>query len=90
MSVYTQLSLTDIQQFANQYNLEIVSCQPIQSGIENSNYFVQNNDGREFVLTLFEELNAEEAAFLAPLLQHLQQAAYPLPRHSTQIMAKAC
>ena len=74
MSVYTQLSLTDIQQFANQYNLEIVSCQPIQSGIENSNYFVQNNDGREFVLTLFEELNAEEAAFLAPLLQHLQQA----------------
>ena len=74
MSVYTQLSLTDIQRFAQQYSLEIVSCQPIQSGIENSNYFVQNNDGREFVLTLFEELNAEEAAFLAPLLQHLQQA----------------
>lgn len=35
---------------------------------------MQNTDGREFVLTLFEELNAEEAAFLAPLLQHLQQA----------------
>mgnify|MGYP000845429041 FL=1 len=74
MSVYTQLSLTDIQRFAQQYNLDIVSCQPIQSGIENSNYFVQNNDGHEFVLTLFEELNAEEAAFLAPLLQHLQHA----------------
>lgn len=74
MSVYTPLALADIQSFAKQYGLAIVSCQPIQSGIENSNYFVQNDDGREFVLTLFEELNAEEAAFLAPLLQHLQQA----------------
>lgn len=74
MSVYTKLSLADIQLFATHYSLTIVDYQAIHSGIENSNYFVQTDDGREFVLTLFEELNAQEATFLAPLLQHLQQA----------------
>ncbi|MBK8326953.1 MAG: homoserine kinase [Moraxellaceae bacterium] len=74
MSVYTQLSLADIQLFAAQYGLNMVAYQAIQSGIENSNYFVQTDTGQEYVLTLFEELDAQEAAFLAPLLQHLQQA----------------
>jgi homoserine kinase type II len=74
MSVYTQLSLADIQLFATQYGLNMVAYQAIQSGIENSNYFVQTDTGQEYVLTLFEELDAQEAAFLAPLLQHLQQA----------------
>ena len=73
MSVYTQLSLADIQLFATQYGLNMVAYQAIQSGIENSNYFVQTDTGQEYVLTLFEELDAQEAAFLAPLLQHLQQ-----------------
>jgi homoserine kinase type II len=41
MSVYTQLSLTDIQLFATHYGLTVVAYQAIQSGIENSNYFVQ-------------------------------------------------
>lgn len=74
MSVYTQLSLSDIHLFATQYGLNMVAYQAIQSGIENSNYFVQTDTGQEYVLTLFEELDAQEAAFLAPLLQHLQQA----------------
>ncbi|MBK9184774.1 MAG: homoserine kinase [Moraxellaceae bacterium] len=74
MSVYTQLSLSDIQLFATNYGLNVVDYQAIQSGIENSNYFVQTEAGKDYVLTLFEELNAQEAAFLAPLLQHLQQA----------------
>jgi homoserine kinase type II len=74
MSVYTQLSLSDIQLFATNYGLNIVDYQAIQSGIENSNFFISTEAGKDYVLTLFEELNAQEAAFLAPLLQHLQQA----------------
>jgi homoserine kinase type II len=74
MSVYTPLSLTEIQQFATHYGLTVTGCQPIQAGIENSNYFVQTENGCDYVLTLFEELNAQDAAFLAPLLQYLQQA----------------
>lgn len=71
MSVYTSLSGEEIQEIGRAYGLCLTHHQSIHSGIENSNYFVQNEDGREFVLTLFEELNAQEAAFLAPLLQYL-------------------
>ncbi len=74
MSVYTPVSLAEVQDFALHYGLHVTAYQAIQSGIENSNYFLQTADHREFVLTLFEELNAQEAAFLAPLLQHLQSA----------------
>lgn len=88
MSVYTALSLPEIQAFAEHYGLIVTAYQPIQSGIENSNYFLHTTDGREFVLTLFEELNGQEAAFLAPLLQHLHRAgvavAAPLSANNGQ------
>ena len=74
MSVYTELTLSEIQEFVSQYQLQAIAYQPIQAGIENSNYFVSTANGQEFVLTIFEELNGQEANFLAPLLQHLQQA----------------
>ena len=78
MSVYTPLTLTEIQNFARQYGLSVVACQPIQGGIENSNYFVQTANNQDYVLTLFEELDFAEASFLAPLLQHLHQANVPV------------
>ncbi len=74
MSVYTSLALADIEKIGMAYGLRLTQYQAIHSGIENSNYFVHSDDGRDFVLTMFEELNAQEASFLAPLLQHLQQA----------------
>ncbi|HMX99114.1 MAG TPA: homoserine kinase [Agitococcus sp.] len=74
MSVYTELTLSEIQEFVSKYQLQAIAYQPIQAGIENSNYFVSTANGQEFVLTIFEELNGQEANFLAPLLQHLQQA----------------
>lgn len=84
MSVYTLLSLHDIQPFVAGYGLPAATrLTPIKGGIENSNYFLTLADGRELVLTLFEELSADNAAFLAPLLAHLQAAgiavAAPLP-----------
>lgn len=79
MSVYTLLSLQDIQPFMAAYGLAAAtSLTPIKGGIENSNYFVALADGRELVLTLFEELDAGNAAFLAPLLTHLQGAGIPV------------
>lgn len=79
MSVYTQLSLQDIQPFVASYELPAAQhLLPIKSGIENSNYFLTLVDGRALVLTLFEELQGREAEFLAPLLAHLQAAAVPV------------
>ncbi len=75
MSVYTLLSLQDIQPFVESYGLPAATVlQPIKGGIENSNYFLTLADGRDLVLTLFEELGASEAAFLSPLLTHLHEA----------------
>jgi hypothetical protein len=41
MSVYTQLSLTDIQRLPQHYGLILSVANRFKAGIENSNYFVQ-------------------------------------------------
>lgn len=79
MSVYTPLSAADIQGFLERYALPpLGDFTPIKGGIENSNYFVTLVDGHALVLTLFEELAAAEAAFLGPLLSHLEAAGVPV------------
>ena len=79
MSVYTLLSLADVSPWLAGYGLPPAQqLTPIKSGIENSNFFVTLADGRELVLTLFEELDAAEAAFLGPLLAHLATAGVPV------------
>ena len=74
MSVYTQLSLRQVQDFSSQYGLLVTAIEPIQGGIENSNYFVQLQDGRQLVLTIFEEIDCQEAGMLVPVLRHLAAA----------------
>lgn len=79
MSVYTALGAAEIQAFLDQYALPPLGAfTPVLGGIENSNYFVQLVDGRELVLTLFEELPAEDAAVLGPLLVHLERSGVPV------------
>lgn len=79
MSVYTTLTTTEVETFLHTYSLPAMrTLTPIKGGIENSNYFVGLSDGRELVLTLFEELSAENAAFIGPLLAHLDAAGVPV------------
>lgn len=73
MSVYTQLNLEQVHTFAMQFGLEIIEIEPIQGGIENTNYFITEKNGQEFVLTVFEELDLNAASELFPVLQHLEQ-----------------
>lgn len=79
MSVYTPLTLADIQPWLVRYGLQAGhTLAPIKGGIENSNFFLTLADGRELVLTAFEELDADEAAFLGPLLAHVAAAGLPV------------
>lgn len=78
MSVYTVLTLEAVQVFAQQFDLTVSRITPIQNGIENSNYFVTLNDGRELVLTLFEELSKTEAEVLSRLMQRLYMQGLPV------------
>jgi len=77
MSVYTIVEPAQLEPLLLAYGLgRLLALEPIQGGIENSNYFltVEAEDGpRQLVLTLFEELDPVAAAFLPPLLVHLHQ-----------------
>ena len=87
MSVYTTLSLKEVQAFAAPYGLEVIELNPIQGGIQNTNYFIVCADGSQFVLTLFENMDTQAAAELIPVLEYLGQQglAVPVPlKHSGQ------
>jgi homoserine kinase type II len=61
---------------------ELRELRGIQSGIENTNYFVTAEDmlgRREFVLTLFERLTFEQLPFYLHLMKHLAQHGIPVP-----------
>ncbi|MEG0482693.1 MAG: homoserine kinase [Acinetobacter sp.] len=87
MSVYTTLSLKEVQAFAAPYGLEVIGLNPIQGGIQNTNYFIVCADETQFVLTLFENMDTQAAAELIPVLEYLGQQglAVPVPlKHSGQ------
>lgn len=50
----------------------------INAGIENTNYFVDTDQGR-WVLTVFERLSAEQLPFYLGLMQHLAHHGLPVP-----------
>lgn len=74
MSVYTPLTLKEVQDFAAPYGLEVVDLIPIQGGIQNTNYFLVAQDGTHYVLTVFEDMDDQAAGELVPVLEHLGQA----------------
>ena len=78
MSVYTPLSLEEVQAFAKPYGLNIIDLIPIQGGIQNTNYFLLDYTQKYYVLTVFEELDADGAAQLVPVLDCLLHAGVPV------------
>ena len=79
MSVYTPVSEAELTAWLGQYSVgSLVSCEPIEAGIENTNYFVTTAQGR-YVLTLFERLPAEELPFYIDLMAHLARHGIPCP-----------
>lgn len=78
MSVYTTVTLQQAQRLATHYGLTVQQLIPIQSGIENTNYFLQLADASEVVLTIFEEMNLNSIDELIPLLAYLKQQGLPV------------
>lgn len=83
MAVFTEVSEGEARDLLRALNLgELHALRGIQSGIENTNYFVTAQDvlgTREFVLTLFERLTAGQLPFYLHLMKHLAQHGIPVP-----------
>ena len=79
MSVYTTLTLQEVQTFAAPYGLEVIDLIPIQGGIQNTNYFLVGKNAKQYVLTVFEEMDEQGAAELVPVLEHLAQHGLAVP-----------
>ena len=83
MAVFTEVSESEAGALLRALNLgELRELRGIQSGIENTNYFVTAEDmlgRREFVLTLFERLTFEQLPFYLHLMKHLAQHGIPVP-----------
>jgi homoserine kinase type II len=79
LSVYTPISQAELSDWLRGYSLgRLESFEPIEAGIENTNYFVNTSQGR-YVLTLFERLAASELPFYLDLMAHLARHGIPCP-----------
>lgn len=79
MAVFTYVAREPLARWIEDYAIgSLLEYEGIESGIENSNYFVTTSTGR-YVLTLFERLPADELPFHLELLRHLAARDIPCP-----------
>lgn len=84
MAVFTPVQASEASQLLKDYDLgELVSLTGISAGIENSNFFLTTTHG-EYVLTVFEVLEAAQLPFYVELMHHLASRGVPVPMPQTR------
>lgn len=78
MAVFTTFSRGQLERFLAMFDLgELVAFEPIEEGIENTNYVISVERG-DFVLTLFETLGFDDLPYFTQLLSHLHHNGLPV------------
>jgi homoserine kinase type II len=84
MAVFTPISDTLARELLADYTLgELRGLQGIAHGIENTNYFLDTDQGR-FVLTVFERLSFSELPYYIELMRHLAERQVLVPAPQTR------
>jgi len=79
MSVYTELKQADVTAILSDYAIgSLQSFAGIAAGIENSNFFVNTDQGK-FVLTIFERMDEHELPYFMRLMKHLSHHGLSCP-----------
>ncbi len=79
MSVYTDLSASEVAAYLSQFSLgDYESHQGISAGVENTNFFVQAGLNK-YVLTIFEHHDAEQVEGFINIGRHLAEQDVPVP-----------
>lgn len=79
LAVYTSLTQDDMLALMADYDLgDLVSFKGISGGVENTNYFVNTTQGK-YVLTIFEEFEAEEVPYFLDVVAHFKQGGFNVP-----------
>ena len=79
MAVFTEVSFDEAAAFLRFLNLgQLHSIKGAAGGIENTNYFVDTDQGH-YVLTLFERLTFEQLPYYLHLMKHLASHGIPVP-----------
>ena len=79
MAVYTSLTQDDMLALMADYDLgDLTSFKGISGGVENTNYFVNTTQGK-YVLTIFEEFEAEEVPYFLDVVAHFKKANFNVP-----------
>jgi homoserine kinase type II len=79
MAVYTSVTIAGLEGWLSRYGVGAVkSFTPIASGIENTNYFLDTEEGA-YVLTIYERIPTDELPFYLNLVAHLARNGVLVP-----------
>lgn len=78
MSVYTEIDTPKITQLCSQFGVSVSTVEPIKAGVQNSNWFIGADDGKDFILTLFETETLEKVKSLTYVMKELEKSDLPV------------
>jgi len=81
MAVYTKVTFAEAEDFLKNYNIgSLTGLEGITQGVENTNYFLDTDQGR-FVLTIFEKrVNEEDLPYFLGFSEHLSNKNIACPK----------
>ena len=86
MAVFLKLNKEEISKLVKEYNLDLIRYEGIIQGVQNTNYFIETQQGK-YILTICEpEIDPDDLPFFNSAMLHAfnQKLPVPMPLQTTQ------